>query len=82
MFERIRSRLVDDWHEAWRWWTTRLNALTTILLGYILAYPNAVPDLLKQLPDDLQPLVPWVVPICWGLLVQVARMTKQGPDGR
>lgn len=36
---RLRVRLVDDWHQAWRWSSVRLIAVSAALQTVLLAFP-------------------------------------------
>lgn len=35
-------KLVENWRQAWRWWSVRLSALGTLLSAAALAFPDAL----------------------------------------
>jgi hypothetical protein len=78
MFDKIRDRLVDDISCAWRWWTTWLNIVGTVLVTYALTLTPVVNALLPFLPGKLKPFAP-LLGAAWGALVQIMRSIKQKP---
>jgi hypothetical protein len=73
----FEQRLTDGWRQAWRWWTMRLNAIGSLLLGFILAYPTLLPDFVHQLPKPMQDKL-WLAAPVWFGAVAFARLWKQG----
>ena len=47
-------KLVDNWKQAWRWWSVRLAAFGAAGAGLILAAPEAVLHAWTMLPAELQ----------------------------
>lgn len=39
MIERLKARLVDDWRQAWKWWSVRVSAFGIALSGAWVALP-------------------------------------------
>jgi hypothetical protein len=76
MIEKVTDRLVDDIHCAWRWATTWLNAIGTVIVTYALAHESVVTTLIPFLPAQFKPYAP-IIGILWGVIVQGARMYKQ-----
>ena len=70
MIEWIKSKLVPDAREAWKWFSVQASAA-------VLALPVVWP----QLPDDFQNAIPGglvtVMAIC-SLVALVGRVVKQG----
>ena len=76
MLWKIRHRLVDDVEHFWKWWSTRLNLVVSMVLGYVLVNPTALPDFVKQLPASMQGKL-WIVGPLWFVVMLVARTAKQ-----
>lgn len=74
--EWLKARLVDDISCSWRWLTTWLNVIGTVLLTYALDNAAVVNQLLPFLPGRFKPYAP-LLGIVWGIFVQVARSWKQ-----
>lgn len=77
---RGRLELVDDWRDAWRWWSLRLWAVAV----FFSAWPEAFLALYALVPVDLQYLLPGrtaVVVACM-LLGFAARVIKQRRPAR
>jgi hypothetical protein len=75
---RVRARLVDDWHTAWRWWSIRLAALFGLIATYLLAAPETLVQVINILPPELRRWVPPALgPLITGLIVGI-RLYKQG----
>lgn len=69
--------LVDDWHRAWRWFSTQAMALTIVVVGGWSALPQSLQD---RVPEWLAASVAVFVLAC-GI---VGRLVKQPgtPDVR
>jgi hypothetical protein len=80
MLGKLRDRLVDDIHCAWRWWTTWLNAFGTVVVMYALSLDPVVHALLPFLPPSLKPYAP-LLGAAWGAFVQIMRSVKQKQPG-
>ncbi len=77
LWARLRARLVDDWHTAWRWWSVRLAALFGVLATYLLAAPETLVAVIHSLPAELRGwLPPLAGPVLTALIVLV-RLYKQ-----
>lgn len=72
----LKDRLVDDIRCSWRWLTTWLNLIGTLLLTYALDNATVVNQLFPFLPPKLRPYAP-IFGILWGAFVQAARSWKQ-----
>ena len=75
MWGIIQKRLVDDWRDAKKWWSVRMNAIGIILYPFLIAVP--------QLPDEVQELLPLKVRLviagAYSLLALLARIYMQKP---
>lgn len=40
LMPRLRLRLINDWHQAWRWSSIRLMAVSGVLQAVLLAFPE------------------------------------------
>lgn len=72
----LTTRLVEDWREAWRWWSVQMHLLASMVLMAV--------QLVPAMPGELQAIIPqpWgaVVTALWTLLGLYARVAKQrGP---
>lgn len=47
-------KLVDNWKQAWRWWSVRLAAVGATGAGLIIAAPEAMLHVWAMLPAELQ----------------------------
>lgn len=75
---RIRARLVDDWRNAWRWWSVRIAALFGVVATYLLAAPETLVQVINSLPAELRGWVPPVLgPLITALIVGI-RLYRQG----
>lgn len=54
LFERLRARLVDDWREASRWWSVRINAAGAVLLPLLTMVPSMPAEIQALLPPTLR----------------------------
>lgn len=74
MLERVKRRLVDDWRQAWRWWSVQLHLAGTVLASLLLLVP--------QMPAEMQALLPprlrLVLVGVWAVAGLAARLVKQG----
>lgn len=76
MWGVIRDHLVDDIRCSWRWATTWLNLVGSVLLTLALSNDTVVQQLLPFLPPQYQKYAP-IIGILWGAFVQAARSYKQ-----
>lgn len=69
----LESRLVNDWRQASRWWSVRINALGAILLPLLTLVPS--------MPGEIQALFPApvraILAAAWCVAAIIARMTAQ-----
>lgn len=42
MLERIKARLIDEWTQAWRFWSVRIPVITFAIEGTLQAFPADV----------------------------------------
>lgn len=47
MLDRIKARLIDEWKQAWRFWSVRIPVITFALEGTLQAFPA---DVRAQIP--------------------------------
>ncbi len=47
MIERIQNWLIDEWRDAWRYWSVQLNGLGVLVSGAWVAVPA---DLRERFP--------------------------------
>lgn len=78
MWGKLQDHLVDDINCMWRWGTTWLNLVGTVIVTYALSLTSVVNALLPFLPDHLKPYAP-LLGALWGVLVQAMRSWKQQP---
>lgn len=70
MINWIKSHLVDDARDAWKWFSTWIF---TVLVVLPVAWPQVPPELKAALPADL---LPYVSALAFAGLV--LRLVKQG----
>jgi hypothetical protein len=44
MLEQLKARLVDDWRDAGRWWSARMNAIGVILYPLLISVQAMPPE--------------------------------------
>ena len=77
MMDLLKARLVDDWREASRWWSVRLNALGAILLPLLTMVPSMPAEVQALLPPALRALLVAL----WCVASIAARLWAQKPRG-
>ncbi|QIG80125.1 DUF7940 domain-containing protein [Stakelama tenebrarum] len=75
---RVRACLVDDWRQAWRWWSIRLGAASG--LSFLLSTAEPLLSAWSLLPPESRGLLPetfrWIALALAGFAF-VARILKQ-----
>ncbi len=77
-WRRLRARLVDDWCQAWRWWSIRAAALFGVVATYLLAAPETLVQVIAMLPAELRGWVPPLAGPILAALIVIVRLWKQG----
>lgn len=76
-------KLIENWRQAWRLWSVRVNALGAMLLGWVLLWPESILALWSLVTPEARDLLPrWLsvgAPLVLFLLALGARLVKQ-PD--
>jgi hypothetical protein len=69
----LKSKLVDDWRDARRWWSVRINAIGMVILPLLVMVP--------ALPTEIQAMMPptyrAIAVALWCAASIAARMIKQ-----
>lgn len=83
---KIANFLVDNWKQAWRWWSLRFNALGLVILSWVSFDPVSVLAVWNLMPPHVRAFLPPNFLTFIGLalfgLSMLARMVKQKPkDG-
>ena len=77
----MKIKLIEDWCLAHKMWSVRLNALGSMLLGWILIVPEQALALWQFVPHEarqaLPPRIIMVVPLLLFVAANVARIVKQ-----
>jgi hypothetical protein len=55
LIQRIKARVVADWHKLWSVWASAFGAT---LYGLVTAFPDTAMDLWKSLPQEIRGMVP------------------------
>lgn len=78
-------KLVEEWRQAWRWWSVQLNILGSALFAALLGFPDVAQQLWFALPDELKAQLPhnvaFYVPLLILAAANIARICKQGGRG-
>jgi len=73
----IQKRLVDDWRQAWRWWSVRMTAIGTLLGGALAIMPS--------MPAEVQAMIPTKYRLIavglWAMASLYSRVAKQRAPG-
>jgi hypothetical protein len=74
-------RLIDDWKDAWKFWSVQLGILGTVLTSVLLASPDAALMAWGAFPDEFKQFIPphWMPFIGVGIFAcsMVARVIQQ-----
>lgn len=57
LLERLRARLIDDWREASRFWSVRMNAAGALLLPLLTMVPSMPAEIQAMLPPTLRAIL-------------------------
>lgn len=81
VLKTIEARLVDDWRQAHKWWSTRTAAFSGVFPGLIKLF-YFMPGVWNQMPVEVKALMPNGAQIMTGLFMAAmiigARLWKQG----
>lgn len=80
-----RFEFIEDWHQAWRFWSVRLAAAGGALQALLAWWPDAALALWNSMPDEVKGLLPqgavMTLPLLFFAASIVARVIKQGGIG-
>jgi len=85
LWRRVRASLVDDWRDAWRWWSMRLIAIGAAYHSLLLLVPaDQLLWLWSMLPGETRALLPAAamhgIPLILFLLAGIGRLAAQWSD--
>jgi hypothetical protein len=69
----LKERLVDDWRQATKWWSVRINALGAILLPLLMMVPSLPAEVQALFPPQLRA----VLAALWCVAAIAARLIAQ-----
>lgn len=92
MLDRLRARLIDDWHKGWKFWSIRLSGIGIALQTLLLSWASLPLDLWNMMPLEVKQHVPpriaFALPALFFAAAMIARFISQGkkcdadtPDG-
>lgn len=81
MLEKLKSRLVANWKESWRFGSVRLHAIATAVAIYVANNPNAINSILGQLPPRFQTPTLIAAGAAWLALGWLIRIWQGKPVG-
>ncbi|MPT48239.1 MAG: hypothetical protein E2598_07425 [Sphingobium sp.] len=55
--ERLRSALVDDWRDCWRWLSVQAAIIAGAVAGWAASEPEQFARMMEALPPWARPLV-------------------------
>lgn len=77
-------KLVDNWKQAWRWWSVRLAAIGAAIAGTLIVAPESILQAWALLPADMQASLEayrgYIALAAFGLAI-VARLVEQPKKG-
>lgn len=80
-----RFEFIEDWRQAWRFWSVRLAAAGGALQALLAWWPDAALALWNSMPDEVKGLLPqgavMTLPLLFFVASIVARVVKQGGIG-
>lgn len=50
-------KLINEWRQWWRMWSVQFAAIAALIVGWIIANPNEVKNLVDQVPDSWRPVL-------------------------
>lgn len=77
LFQQVRARFVDDWHQAGKWWSIRMNAIGVVLYPLLLSVQAMPPDIQALFPLKYRAIVAGVFQVA-ALLARVYVQKKPG----
>lgn len=74
-------KLIDNWKEAWKFWSVQLGVLGTVVTSVLLASPDAAMVAWNTFPEEFKQFIPphWMPFIGVGIFAcsMVARVIAQ-----
>jgi len=74
-------RLIDDWRDAYKFWSVRVGAIGAVLMGTVAAWPDGAIILWNYMPIQVQTLLPErllpIAGVALYVLVILSRVVKQ-----
>lgn len=75
-------KIVENWRQAWRWWSIRLSVVAGIIAGYV-ATPQgatAIADLIRYVPEQWRPIGSIAIGVLVSAVPTLARLIQQEVD--
>jgi len=74
-------KLIENWRIVYKFWSVRLTAVGTLMVGYIAAVPDILVSAWNMLPADLRTIIPpnYLLYISVGIFIagMFSRVVKQ-----
>lgn len=74
-------KLIDNWKEAWKFWSVQLGVLGTVVTSVLLASPDAAMVAWSTFPEEFKQFIPphWMPMIGVGIFAcsMIARVIQQ-----
>lgn len=77
MLEKLEAKLVNNWRNAWKWWSMRLNLIASVAVAYLLSSPELILTTLNQLPPEMRAFFPPAIGFVLFAVVAGVRIWKQ-----
>ena len=81
MMNWIKTHIVPEVRQAWRWWSMRFNAIGLAILAWVQFDPVSVLTVWNMMPRQVQTLVPAhalsVLALVFFALAMLARIVRQ-----
>ena len=73
-------KFVQDWRQAWRWWSVRLSVLAGIVAGYVATPEGAasIAALVRYVPDHWRPIASIGIGLAVAMIPTLTRIIQQG----
>lgn len=73
-------KFVEDWRQAWRWWSVRLSVLAGIVAGYVATPEGAaqIAALVRYVPEPWRPLGSILIGLTVAMVPTLTRIIQQG----
>lgn len=73
-------KFVEDWRQAWRWWSVRLSIVAGVIAGYVATPEGAaqIASLVRYVPEHWRPVASVLIGLSVAAIPTLTRIIQQG----